>query len=258
MIDLIVNSRLALKNVEMIIFDKEGTLVDIHHYWGSMIKLRANLIINQWFKTSPHKDIVFEELISAMGINHKTGFIKPCGPVGIKSRVFIVEVVREYLNSLDVKVNNNDVEKIFCEVDKNTENNISSLLKLLPGVKYFLDRCLDTDVKMIIISTDITRRIQKAIDALSLSGYFTQIIGRDQVTIGKPAPEAASLALEKANQSPERVASIGDHPVDIEMGVKASIACNIGMLTGLGDISQFLSQPCLLAKSFHELELNPN
>ena len=40
-----VNSGLlVLEKPEAVFFDKDGTLIDIHHYWGSMIKIRADLI----------------------------------------------------------------------------------------------------------------------------------------------------------------------------------------------------------------------
>ena len=52
MTDLFVNDECVLEDVELILLDKDGTIIDIHHYWGSMLKERAQLIVNRWFSDS--------------------------------------------------------------------------------------------------------------------------------------------------------------------------------------------------------------
>ena len=95
MSDLFIHNKLALPDVEAVIFDKDGTLIDVHHYWTSMLKIRAKLIVKKYKLNGRVKD----ELMDAMGIDVGTGKIKVNGPVGIKPRSFIVSVATEVLNS---------------------------------------------------------------------------------------------------------------------------------------------------------------
>ena len=88
MSDLLINNKLALADVEAVIFDKDGTLIDVHHYWASMLKIRAKLIVKKYKLDGKVKN----ELMDAMGIDVRTGKIKANGPVGIKPRPFIVSV----------------------------------------------------------------------------------------------------------------------------------------------------------------------
>jgi phosphoglycolate phosphatase-like HAD superfamily hydrolase len=43
MIDLSVNFNI-IRDVGLVIFDKDGTLIELYHYWSQMVALRARLI----------------------------------------------------------------------------------------------------------------------------------------------------------------------------------------------------------------------
>ena len=62
-----INREISKVNPEMILFDKDGTLIDIHHYWASMIKLRGALIVNKWFKNHIDKNAIERSLILEPG-----------------------------------------------------------------------------------------------------------------------------------------------------------------------------------------------
>ena len=43
MIDLSVDSK-VIHDVGLVIFDKDGTLIELYHYWSQMVALRARII----------------------------------------------------------------------------------------------------------------------------------------------------------------------------------------------------------------------
>ena len=67
MTDLFINDECVLEDVRLILLDKDGTIIDIHHYWGSMLKERARLIVNRWFSDSDSQTKIFNELIDEAG-----------------------------------------------------------------------------------------------------------------------------------------------------------------------------------------------
>ena len=63
MTDLFINDECVLEDVRLILLDKDGTIIDIHHYWGSMLKERARLIVNRWFSDADVKIRILHDFV---------------------------------------------------------------------------------------------------------------------------------------------------------------------------------------------------
>jgi len=253
MTDLFVMDECVLEDVELILLDKDGTIIDIHHYWGSMLKERAQLIVNRWFSDSDSQTKIFNELIDVMGIEIESGRMKPEGPVGVKPRPFIVKVATEVVCKNGVNAEEENIEKIFKDVDLQTANDILPFLKVLPCIISFIKECHEQGVQLGVVTTDITERGRKALQALEMENYFHYIIGGDQVINPKPASDSVDIILEQSGIERDKIAVIGDHAVDLEMGISSKIGCNIGVLTGLGTRESFSPHTCHIIDSFKQL-----
>jgi phosphoglycolate phosphatase len=147
------------------------------------------------------------------------------------------------------------MEMLFQKVDQTTAKDLLPLLRLLPGVKKFLENANLHNVHLSVVSTDITDRTRRAMTVLKLDKYFQSIIGGDAAQNTKPAADLAEIALRNGNYSKEKVVVIGDHPVDIQMGLNSGIQNNIGILTGLSSREMFEPYGCVIAHNFDEIEI---
>lgn len=239
----------------LVMFDKDGTLIDIHHYWVCMIKLRSDLIIERYFKGRSIVDAVRHALIDAMGVDLSCDRMKPDGPVGIKPRYFIVKVATQTIRNHGVEVEEGDTEALFAEVDRKTSSDLLPLLKILPGVPELLLALHEKNIPAAVVSTDITCRTIGAIEALGLAKYFKTIIGGDAVANTKPAADLALAAMAYCNVSAQQSVVIGDHPVDILMGQNAGCGLNIGVLNGLSNRTGFANSNCTLISDLTHITL---
>ena len=250
------NGEIVQAKPKMILFDKDGTLIDIHHYWSSMLRIRGGLIIDKWFSNHSEKNSIEENLIDLMGVDLLSGKIKVTGPVGIKSRKFILSLASNIVRSNGVSIDNKEMEDIFLEVDRITSEDMAPLLRLLPGVLNLLRNLNNIGVSMAVVSTDITSRTYLALKSLKINHFFTEIIGGDEVQNTKPSADLALLVSKKTGISVDKMMVIGDNPVDIQMGLSANINLNIAVLTGLSDKNSFKDLNCMVVDDLKSIEVD--
>lgn len=208
-----------INNVKMVIFDKDGTLIDIHHYWCSMIEYRAEFFVKSI--NIENKEELYNSLVDNMGIDLISKKMKPQGPVGIKPRNFIVDVVLNTMLEYDKNYTKEIVESIFKEVDEYSKTKLNHIVKVLPNVKNLLEDLKQSNIQISIATTDLTQRAILAMKSLKLESYFVDIVGADLVENAKPNPDLVEYILRKNNLSKEDVIVVGDSMADLNMAKNA-------------------------------------
>lgn len=227
---LSVNGHLVDK-VELCIFDKDGTLIDIHRYWSCMIRYRAEHLVDLYVPEI-HKNIALDNLMDAMGIDLTTGKIKEDGPVGIMPRPFIIKTALESINKYNFNVTEKNVRDAFDKVDEYSKSRLKEIIHILPGVVSLLEELKTFGVFIAVATTDITERAEMAMDTISLLDYFDIIAGADKVTHSKPSSDLVEYITSHLGVNPAHTVVIGDSEPDQFMAENAGVQF-IGVGTGL-------------------------
>lgn len=195
-----INSLIKQWKIRCVIFDLDGTLVDT---------LDKHI---QAF------DILFNEInvsISYRAIAENMG-----------------RTPKDTLRSLVPKLvkDNSTLEQLASK----KELILSELLDqitLFDGVIELLNHLKDMDMPLCLASSTPKYNVIKMLKAVDLEQYFKVIITGEDITVGKPNPQAFLKAAKKANIIPQHCLVIGDSPHDIQAANNAGmkiIAVNTG------------------------------
>ncbi|MBF0301142.1 MAG: HAD family hydrolase [Oligoflexia bacterium] len=252
MSDIYINDKI-IENIKLVVFDKDGTLIEIHKYWAQMILARAKGICQK-------ANISIENvsmLMNAMGVNFETMMLKPEGPVGIKKR----EVVLESAVSCLAKIGLNSeyarkiIFDVFLDIDKLSLEKLSEFIIPINGALNLISKLKNLGVKIAIATTDKTERAEIALKHLKWDHYFDFVVGADMVSLVKPDKEMIELIMLKLNVSRQQTIMVGDAETDILMGFNADVKASIGVLTGLSSRDKLLPHTEFIVNSVEDIKV---
>ena len=226
----VIIGQTVLRNIKLVIFDKDGTLIDVHTYWANMIRFRAE---NISLKLGDLDEKLRTQLMESMGVDVRTMRIKPQGPVGLKKREIVMHAGIDYLKSKRYF----DLEPVFWdafkEVDIMSLCRFDQIIKPLPGVYELFIALKSSECHIAIATTDLKNRAVKAMQHLNLMGFIDDISGADDVLKPKPDPEMIYLICDKLGIRPDQTLMVGDAISDIKAGQNAGCLASIGVESGL-------------------------
>ncbi|OGC04146.1 hypothetical protein A2276_05995 [candidate division WOR-1 bacterium RIFOXYA12_FULL_43_27] len=232
-VDLKINDNI-IENINLVIFDRDGTLIDLYHYWSQMIAKRAELICNRFKLNEEDKTA----LMFAMGVDVKAGQLRSEGPVGIKKREIVMQAAVDQLAVWGIIDAGLVCFEIFKEVDQWSTDMLGELIKPLPGAKELIDVLLSRDCKIAIATTDREERAKISMDFLALTDKLDYIVGADSVKKSKPAPDMINLILKELKADKLAAVMVGDAETDIQMGNNAGLKACIAVCTGISSRSR--------------------
>lgn len=214
-------------NIEAVLFDKDGTLLDFKVMWLEWSKYVIDEI------RLAVGDIIPREILEqAMGINLAEWYVDPEGPLagGTMSglRAALVKAMQE------AGIREKSAQDLVTDVSRRSEITMDwkMLTKPVSGLHQKLQYLRNKNFKIAVVTADITERSKISLESLNLISYFDAVIGADLVERSKPAPDMALLACRLLGVEPGNAVVVGDTPRDIHMA-KSAGAGSIGVLSGV-------------------------
>lgn len=211
------------RNIQAVIFDKDGTLADSHDFLWNLAQKRARLIDAQ----IPG---VQEPLLMAFGLNE--GQLNPAGLMAVGSRLeneiaaaaYVAETGRDWGESLAI------VRSAFMEADSIFKRKADHT-PLFEGVRDLLQNLTRAGVKIGILSADTTQNVRDFIEQYDLMGLVQAGRGTDMGP-GKPDPVLFHQICAELGVEPQGAIAIGDSTTDMEMARAAGAAGCVGVTWG--------------------------
>lgn len=240
-----------IKGIDTVLFDKDGTFLNDHIYWGKLAECRVLKIIEQF---NLNKNL-FDDLCFAIGYDPATCKLIKNGPVGTLSRNEVVDFMVKELKKYTISTNFETVSNLFDIVHKEFSENIEKYVFSLEYSENFIKTLKAKGIKLAVVTSDNYEHTLKILKILNLQDIFDCVIGKDSCSEEKRTGKPALSALQKLNSNPENTIVIGDALMDYEMGKNANLKGEILVATGQTDIEILQKYSTCVVNNLSEVEI---
>ena len=171
------------KDLRVVVFDFDGTIVKLHVDWDALRKLLSDKYLN---------DFGEEQTFSRITISLQK-VVERRDP----------ELIESYIRTIE-KFERENVKKYTFFED------------IVYFIENFEELGLDYDLKLAIFSLNFRSTIFSILSKEDLLGKFQYIVGREDVVEWKPDPEGLFKILKKFHISNEQAIYVGDSEFDMK------------------------------------------
>lgn len=240
-----------LEDLELIIFDKDGTITDSNFFWQEIINRRSKNICKYFSLPVSYK----KELEFVMGLDPISRKLRPEGPIAIKSREEVIFEIEKFFKERGLNFNKKDFYIIFSETHKEFEKEAYDFVKPIHSAINFLELIPFKKVKLVLITSDSKANSKIALDKLGLTQKFDLIIGHDSGLGDKKSGKPASYVCEQLSIPKSKTIVIGDSKMDYDMSLKAGLKNCILVATGQIPLEELELINSLSFNSLSELKI---
>jgi HAD superfamily hydrolase (TIGR01509 family) len=234
---------LAAFGPKLVIFDKDGTLIDFHAMWGA------------WATELAHRLematglALADRLFRAIDFDPVTGQIASAGHLALTPAAGLKKVTLNILQAagLTAQAAETALTAAWHAPDP------VALARPLANLPALFNALRARNAKIAVATSDDRAPTQKQLSALAIAPLVDSLVCADDNIPIKPASDMILTVCRRLEISPAHTVMVGDNPDDLRMGRAAGAGLNIGVLSGVGAAAELAPRVDLLLSSIGEL-----
>jgi phosphoglycolate phosphatase len=239
-------SPVDLAGIDLVIFDKDGTLIDFHAMWGGWARELGTRL------EAAARRPVAPDVFAAIGFDPSTGRVAAGGPLAAATMAEIEGVVAAVLRRWcpSVAAARRATETAWFVPDPVV------LAKPLADLPALFGTLRDAGRRIAVVTTDDRAPTDATLRALGVREAVGAMVCGDDGFPMKPEPDPVFALCQALGTEPPRVAVVGDSPADLAMARAAGAGLVVGVLTGVGTAADLAAADVVIA-SVGDLQSNP-
>ncbi len=204
--------------IKAVLFDKDGTLIDVNGTWVPFYK--AMLKQEQGLSSAE-----VETKMIAAGLDPVTNTFRA-------GSTLAGGTTRQLVALWWPDTSADEHEKITYRLDHEfAPLALSHMTPLMPLPPVF-EALRDLGLQLGVATNDGEVSAKRHMNALKVEHFFTAILGADSVALPKPSGQMVRMFAERAGILPQEIAMVGDNTHDLEEARNGGAGLAIGVLTG--------------------------
>jgi phosphoglycolate phosphatase len=218
-------ARDLLDGIDLLIFDKDGTLIEFHLMWGGWVDRLASRLEAATGLT------LREGLYALLGVDLETGRIHAHGLLAATPMSRIREAVAAFVAEAGAGP---ERAEAALRLAWDAPDPVA-LARPVTDLASLFERLRRRVGLFAVATSDDRDPTVRTLESLGIAGEFAGLACADDGIPNKPAPDPVLQLCARLGVPPDRTAVVGDSPADLRMGRAAGVARTIAVLTGVGD-----------------------
>ena len=239
-----------IEDIDAIFFDKDGTFIDLHYFWGKMTEMRCLEIIKRFNLEST----LLKTLCLFLGYDLETKKMLSDGITAMYSRSKIIEIFRGNLLELKVETSEGELTEIFDFVSLEFYKEIEKYTRPIEEAIDFIKKVKAKGIKTAIVTSDSVESTNLTIKNFGWEKLFDVVVGRESSQETKESGTLTRIALDNLKADAKKTVMIGDAPMDYISAKNAGINNTILVATGQIGVNELKKYTPYVLESLKELE----
>ena len=220
----------GLVGIDLVIFDKDGTLIEFDAMWaGWSVTLAADLERSAGIR-------IRDALFAMLGFDATSGRVLPGARLAATPMARLRDRTRDVL--LEAGLSRSRAEAVLHDAWHAPDP--VALAHPLVDLVGLLTRLHGQGKRIALATSDDREPTERTIEALGLTGLVDALACADDGVPVKPAPDMVVGLCSRLGITPARTAVVGDSVADLEMGRRAGAGLVVGVLSGVGEAADLL------------------
>ncbi len=237
-------------DIDLVVFDKDGTLIDLHRLWGRRTERCAAWLVAE-LAAGPE---LVDALYRAMGYDPATGRLLATGPLAAipRAQLAIVTATVLYQYGLSWHRAHDLAATVFSEI------------MVVPPAAGDLEPCGDVvelfrrlraaGVQLAVATSDDRGPTEVTLELLGVSSLVSALVCGDDPLPAKPAAAVLGHLAQNLAVPGGRIMMVGDTHCDMQTGRNGGAGCCLGVLTGAADSASLAPYADAVADSIQVLQ----
>lgn len=220
-------------DAQLIVFDKDGTLIDLHRLWAGKAVAGVERLVGAVEGTEGGDGTLRTDLYRTLGYDPATGQFAEQGPI-------VTAALHEmYLAAATVLHQHGTgwLEAVEAANEHLAQGMAAAfgpdLLQPLTDLPALFAALRGRGVHLAVVTSDDGGPAQRTLALLGAAEHVGFVAGADGPYRAKPAPDALLAACDYFEVAPEKTVMVGDSTTDLVMAERANAGLRVGVLSGV-------------------------
>lgn len=240
-----------IHQIEAVVFDKDGTLIDFHHLWSGKARATVGALIEHY----PEYPELGNALFRSLGYDPKRAITAADSPLAVSPMETLETVIALVLYQSGVGWHPAQVaaRETFGEFARALPQR--DQLKPIGDLPGLFKHLQDAGIRIAVATSDDRAATRETLSLLGLSPWVDALFCGDDPLPAKPAPDGLHHLADQLGVRTECMMMVGDSVCDMQTGRNAGVACCVGVTSGTAEAQVLTAEADVVLDTVHDLRI---